>query len=194
MNRDVYKSVIAQMNVSRLFWASLSSLLIVSNVLLAYFVVTADTSEKTTLVPIGFESEFWVHNEEVDPEYLEQMSLFFLDLYTDYHPSNVESRFKMILKYVEPSAHGLLERRFDSEAQRIRNSSLSSTFHPSAIKIRETTVFVHGILQGLVAGKATDPDLDAVFRIDFEHDHGRLFIKTIERVIETQSGEYLAYE
>ncbi len=179
--------------MGRLFFAIILSVSIFSNLLLAVFVLNADTSEKTIIKPIGSSKEFWVQGDKVDPQYLEEMGIFFIELYTNYHPDNVDGRFDLILKHINPRSHGVLKAIFVKDIIRIKKSKLASVFFPTEINIKKNQIIFTGILQNIIAGKALE-QTNATFVIDFKYANSRFFVDGIRRVKKAEQGEYIDYE
>ncbi len=193
MKHKNYLSELTNANMGRLFFAVILSVSILSNFLLAVFVINADTSEKTIITPIGSSKTFWVHGDKIDSAYLEEMGIFFIDLYTNYHPDNVDGRFDLILKHINPRSHGVIKSVFSKDIIRIKKSKLASVFFPTEINIKKNQIIFSGILQNIIAGKSLEPT-NATYIIDFKYSNSRFFVDGIRRVKKDEVGEYIDYE
>ena len=193
MKHENYLSELTNANMGRLFFAVILSVSVLSNLLLSVSVMNSDPSEKTIITPIGSSKEFWVHGDKVDSAYLEEMGIFFIELYTNYHPDNVDGRFDLILKHIDPRSHGVMKAVFTKDIIRIKKSKLASVFFPTEIHVKKNQIVFSGILQNIIAGKSLEPD-NATYIIDFEYSKSRFFVDGIRRVRKEKSGEYIDYE
>lgn len=176
MKRSRYLSQLSDQIAGRR-WASFLALLLgISNVMLAAWAVTRDTSEKTIVTPPVIDRAFWVHGDNVSPEYLEQMALFFADLALSYNPQNIRERAKLFLRYADPAVHGGLESALLADAEEVERNRIASVFYPVELRIRGSSVALIGDLLTMVGSKQAQTR-HAAFRIGFEYRGGRLFVK-----------------
>ena len=91
--------------------ALIAVLMAVCNLVLVTWLVRVDVREKTIVTPPVLEKSFWVHGDDVSPEYLEQMALFFAGLALTYHPDNVDDQVRLFLRYADPLVYGALAAR-----------------------------------------------------------------------------------
>ncbi len=181
MNRQRYKSVLAEALWRRNLWMAVAVTMAVSNAALAYWVVTTDVREKTIITPPVVNKAFWVRGEEFSPEYLEQMAVFFAGLALTYNPDNVHHQAALFLRYADPTAYGALAARLEGDAEKIKRSRMSSAFYPQEVRIRDQKVALTGQLVTLVGGKITS-ERQATFLIGFARRNGQLFVKTFVEV------------
>ena len=112
--------------------------------------------EKTIVAPPVLEKSFWVHGDEVSPEYLEQMALFFAGLALTYHPDNVDDQVRLFLRYADPAVYGALASRLEADAEKVRRNNLSSVFYPQEVRIKGRRVALTGQLATFVGRKSVE--------------------------------------
>ncbi|MBI3440933.1 MAG: hypothetical protein HY052_03875 [Proteobacteria bacterium] len=64
---------------------------------------------RIVLTPPDINKTFWVEKGNASPEYIEQMSLFFLSLMMDVTPGNVEYKYNIIKSYLDSEVYGAIE-------------------------------------------------------------------------------------
>lgn len=140
-------------------------------------------SEKTVLVPAGLQKEVEVSGYEASSGYVEEMTNFFVTMLLDVTPSDVDYKFKLILKHVSPDSYHALEKHLKEEAQKYKKYNLSTTFIIDEIKMLDSS------LEVLVIGKLTSKFLEsgsfekkATYKISYKNVRGRLFIKEFNQV------------
>lgn len=135
MDKKLFDTKLAIEKHSKKFFFTLAAVMLMSNLMLAFFVVTADTTEKTVIVPVGFDKPFYVKGNVIDPVYGEQIARYISGLRWSYTPKTVESNLNDILGYVTPSQYSLLESRFNQEAVEVVRNQVSSVFNPMKVRV-----------------------------------------------------------
>ncbi len=80
MREARYRSALAEALWRRNLWMAVAAAMVLSNLGLVIWLYGVDVREKTIVTPPGLDKAFWVQGDEVSPEYLEQMALFFASL------------------------------------------------------------------------------------------------------------------
>ena len=181
-----YRSALAEALWRRNAWMTIAAVMAVSNVVLTAWLVRVDVREKTIVAPPVLEKSFWVHGDEVSPEYLEQMALFFAGLALTYHPDNVDDQVRLFLRYADPAVYGALASRLEADAEKVRRNNLSSVFYPQEVRIKGRRVALTGQLATFVGRKSVETR-QGVFRFRFEYRGGRLFVSGFEEVERAQA-------
>lgn len=181
MREGRYRSLLAETLLRRNLWMVVALAMAVSNLGLAYWVLDTDVREKTIVIPPLFEKPFWVHGDEVSPEYLEQMAVFFASLALTYNPDNIGHQVSLFLRYADPKDYGALAAKLEGDASRIRRNRLSSAFYPQEIRLSGQRAALTGQLTTLVGNKQTE-QRQATFRIRFAYRSGRLFVSKFTEV------------
>ncbi len=181
MRESRYRSLLTETLLRRNLWMAVALLMAVSNVGLSYWVLNTDVREKTIVVPPRFEKSFWVHGDEVSPEYLEQMAVYFAGLALTYNPENISHQVSQFLRYADPESYGALAAKLEGDAHKIQRNRLSSVFYPQEVRLKGEQVLLAGQLTTLVGNKQTE-QRQARFLIRFVYRDGRLFVSQFTEV------------
>lgn len=181
MKEGHYRSLLTETLLRRNLWMLVALAMTVSNLGLAYWVIDTDVREKTIVIPPLFEKPFWVHGNEISPEYLEQMAVFFANLALTYNPDNIGHQVNLFLRYADPQDYGALAAKLEGDMNRIRRNRLSSVFYPQEIRLSAQQAALTGQLTTLVGNKQTD-QRQATFLIRFAYRSGRLFVSKFMEV------------
>ena len=151
--------------------------LLVSNILLSIFVMSR--SERVILVPPAITRPLWSENSHLSKEYLEEMSLFMAHLILDNSPDRAEYQRHLLMKYVSPDSYGKIKAQLLSQAETFKKNSVSTCFRPLDVKVWPKThrVQINGKLSSFVGEKKIS-ERDETVVIQFEMNHGRIFIKS----------------
>src|SRR4051812_33799533 len=91
---------------------------ILLNIILAIAFIMLSNNERIVMVPPSINKSFWVTANQVSPEYLSEMSLFFASLRFNITPSNAIMQREQLLRYVHPSLYESLKIELVAEADR----------------------------------------------------------------------------
>lgn len=150
MDRNKYASVVVNSNYLKKVWMIIAIFMLASNVMLAGFIVTSRSQEKTIVVPAQFNMPFTVQGAEVSHEYIEQMARYFSNLLLTYQKSNVAAQFDTVLRYADPSVYGALKARFALDADRISKNDISSVFYLMDLHIKKDVAIITGELNSFI--------------------------------------------
>lgn len=191
VKKETYKSFLKDALDSAFSWKMAAASMMLSNLLLAYFVVTADTSEKTVITPATIEKTFWVKGDEVSPEYIEQMAKHFSALLLTYHVKNADYRFDEVLRYTHPSFYQSFKSRLGIDAERIKRNELGSVFHQMGIQIKKDRAIINGQLIGMI-GQQVVSQRQKYYEIKFNYESGSLYVAGFTELEKSESGELRA--
>jgi len=150
VDKQKYSSTVINANYKASLWMGVAGVLLLSNLMLAGFVVTADTSEKTIVVPPQVDTPFSVQGNEVSPAYIEQMARYFSQLLLTYHKQNAQAQFDTVLHYTDPSVYSAMKTRFAVDYDRISRNDISSVFYLMGIHIKKDVAVITGELNGFI--------------------------------------------
>jgi type IV conjugative transfer system protein TraE len=85
------------------------------------------------VVPAYQQQSFWLDQSNVSKEYLEQMSLFFVEYLLNLTADSIAYQRDIILKHVVPSYYAELKKRFLEEETRYRQEYLATNIKPMHI-------------------------------------------------------------
>jgi conjugal transfer pilus assembly protein TraE len=139
--------------------------------------------ERTIIVPPQVEKTFWVTNDRVSKEYLEQMASFIAWLVLDVTPATIDWKKDILLNYVSPEQHGLMKARQEVEAERLKRINASTFFLPQQLVAndQDQTVAVRGRLRTQVNGQETATDTKA-YLAEFQYAGGRMHLKAFKEI------------
>jgi conjugal transfer pilus assembly protein TraE len=149
----------------------------VLNIILAVTNVMADRTHRETMVPPEIHKTFWVEDQHVSPEYLEQMGTFLLELALNNSPASAEYNAKMLLKYAAPASYGELEKILLANAKRLKDDNASTVYSPRSISIGEktNTVVFSGVLSTYIAEKrVSQTQLNYLIKLGYQT--GRVYV------------------
>jgi conjugal transfer pilus assembly protein TraE len=170
VDKRKYTSTVINANYKASLWMGLSALLLVSNVMLAGFVLTADTSEKTIVVPPQLDQPFSIQGHDVGPEYIEQMARYFSQLLLTYHKQNAQAQFDTVLHYTDPSVYSEMKTRFALDRDRISRNDISSVFYLMGIHIKKQVAIISGELNGYVGSHLVSTQ-QKTYALHFHYDN-----------------------
>src|SRR5690348_9809428 len=78
------------------------------NLILAVFAYRLSSHQRVVVMPPSVHKTFWVEDERVSAEYLEQMGYFLMQLILNVTPQSVDHQSKVLLQYAAPAAYGEL--------------------------------------------------------------------------------------
>ena len=132
---------------------------------------------RTVLVPPQIKQGFWVSNNMVSREYLEEMAYWYAGLALNVTPAGIAYQNELFLKYALPSEFGRLSQEMASRSDFLRRNQTSSQFSVQDITVDEKylRVALSGKLHTWVADKRAG-ERDATFMIGFNYLNGKLYV------------------
>ncbi|HNO76229.1 type IV conjugative transfer system protein TraE [Nitrosomonas mobilis] len=132
---------------------------------------------RTVLVPPQIKQSFWVSNNAVSKEYLEEMAYWYAGLALNVTPTGIVYQNELFLKYALPSEFGRLSQEMASRSDFLKRNQTSSQFSVQDITVDEKhlRVALSGKLYTWVADKRAG-DRDATFMIGFNYLNGKLYV------------------
>lgn len=88
------------------------------------------------MLPAETTKSFWLDNKTVSADYLEQMSIFALQLALNNSPETFDYNVKKLLSYVAPEDRGETELQLVSQGRRLKASNASVHFMPESVEVR----------------------------------------------------------
>ena len=165
----------------------------VTNMILAVFVIRMAGHQRIVVVPPVVHKTFWVEADRVSPEYLEQMGYFLMQLTLNVTPQSVEHQSKVLLTYAAPAAFGELRTALAAAAERLKRDGAATIFSAQDITVDERAmkVGVRGQLTTYVSDRRVS-DVAKGYAIEFQYTAGRIFLKAFRETnphdpLETQN-------
>lgn len=188
MDKQKYASAYINANYKSSLWMGVAGILLASNVMLASFVMTANTSEKTILMPPELEKPFFIHGNEVSPAYIEQMAKFFSQQLLTYHKKNAKYQFDSVLRHTDPSVYSEMKTRFMVDIDRISRNDISSVFYLMGIHIKKNVAILTGEQNGFIGSHLVSKK-QKVYELRFNYN-GKLSITGFNEVEKNALGGY----
>jgi len=165
----------------------------VTNLILAVFVIRMSGHERIVIVPPVVHKTFWVEADRVSPEYLEQMGYFLMQLTLNVTPQSVDHQSKVLLTYAAPAAFGELRSALAATAERLKRDGAATVFSAQDITVDERTlkVGVRGQLTTYISDRRVS-EVAKGYAIEFQYSAGRIYLKTFRETnandpLETQN-------
>lgn len=159
----------------------LLALLIVSmliNLILAVFAYRSSSHQRVVVVPPSVHKTFWVEEQRVSAEYLEQMGYFLMQLTLNVTPQSVDHQSKVLLQYAAPAAYGELQATLLSAAGRLKRDGAATVFSARDLTVDERTlrVGIRGQLTTFISDRRVS-EVPKGYAVEFQYSAGRIFLK-----------------
>jgi conjugal transfer pilus assembly protein TraE len=183
MKRLVQKSLLQYVIRHRNGYLTLACGSLLLNILLSLGMISLVGHERVIIVPPSISKTFWVDYNTVSPEYLYEMSLFFVGLRFDMTPSNAENQREVMLRYVSPEYYDSLKTQLINEAKQMSQEHISTAFYPNDVRVdaKHLTTLVIGDLASTV-GTNSLPNQHVIYKITYGYHAGRLLVRSFDEV------------
>ena len=134
-------------------------------------------SERTILVPPEVHKTFWVSDQKVSAEYLEEMAYWYAGLVLNVTPHLADYQKNLFLKYAAPSDYGRLQAEYGARTEFIRKNNASTQFSPQSVMPDEAAmkVALTGVLLTWVGDKKAS-EKQTTYVVGFRYLNGRLHV------------------
>lgn len=135
-------------------------------------------SEKTVMVPPEIHKSFWVNEDNMSPDYMDEMASFFAGLELNVTPSNVDYNNSVLLRYADPAVYGQLESDGKVAAEKIKRDSLATRLFIQQIHsdAANRQAAVCGVLDTTVSDKSGG-SRQSCWVVGFAYSNGRIYVK-----------------
>lgn len=139
--------------------------------------------EKTILIPPTISKSFWVSAQQVSPDYLSEMTIFFANLRLNITPESAAQQRETLLRYTDPVYHHVLKAQLIQEADRINDQHITMAFFPVNVKVdsKHIKTIIVGDIKTF-SGDSVLPTRRVSYLVSYRYDHGRLLVKSFEEV------------
>lgn len=185
MKNRLRRSRIQYLVHNRNGYLTLAALSIATNILILFYLFYSKGYERTIVIPPSISKSFWVSANEVSPEYLSEMAIFFVNLRFSMAPDNTTMQREMILHYVEPNSYRSIKATLLSEAEHLNKEHITTSFYLVDVKVNDKKLMarVIGDLHSMVGESPVSPQR-VIYQINFGYHAGRLLVKSFEEVKE----------
>lgn len=141
--------------------------------------------ETVIIMPPEISQSFWIEKGRASAAYLEEMSVFLVNLILDNSPSSAAYQRDVILRYVLPESYGAFKSQLITDENRLKKENLSTSFKPVSIKVsrRQNLVHLTGDLFGFIGDKRIFQTRKC-YALQLTFSYGRLFIKSFTELKE----------
>lgn len=183
MNFTIQRSQLEKLFAQRngyLLLAACAIIVCILQVIVMFFLIGR---EKVIFVPPSIEKSFWVSSQNVSPEYLSEMTIFFTNLRINMTPESAAMQRDTLLRYIDPSYYGSFKSQLVKEADLLNEQHISVAFYPINVRVDQShfKALIEGDVKSFV-GDATLPTKRVKYLITYRYDFGRLLIKSFEEV------------
>ena len=153
------------------------SVSLICNVLLCIKVAFTTDRVQTILMPPEINKTFWVDQEKVSKEYMDQMAIFFAQLMYNATPATIEAQPNELLKYVSPELYASLESELRVTARTMRQANVSTWLVPNFIGSDEKTktTVIEGVFT-VTQGKAVLQQSQRKIELKFAYNAGKITV------------------
>ena len=151
---------------------------VLANLVLAALVFRLSSHQRVVMVPPSVHKTFWVEEERVSAEYLEQMGYFLMQLTLNVTPQSVDHQSKVLLQYAAPAAYGELRTTLLSAAERLKRDGAATVFSPRELRVDERglRVGIRGQLTTFISDRRVS-EVAKAYAIEFQYTAGQIFLK-----------------
>ena len=150
-----------------------------TNLILGAFAFRMSSHERVVVVPPTVHKTFWVEDERVSAEYLEQMGYFLMQLTLNVTPLSIDHQSKVLLQYAAPAAYGELRTALSSAAERLKRDGAATVFSPRDLIVDERSlkVGIRGQLTTFISDRRVS-EVAKGYVVEFQYTAGQIFLKS----------------
>lgn len=139
--------------------------------------------ERVIITPPVTRETFWVDSNDASPEYLREMSTYFIYTVNNITPSTIDYNYKLFMDKVLPSQQGVLQSVLNKQSQRVKRNNLATMFNIKGFKIDAASnkVVITGQMDSLIGNKLVSSQ-EKVFRIGYQLVNGKLYVSEFGEV------------
>lgn len=175
MKKQKYQSLLIDGQQSAKNWMILSFILVISNILLVYKIVTISVDQKTVIHPVSLHAPYAIDSKTAEPEYVKALAEQFLFARFQYTPETVKAQFDSVLEYFHPSVFGKKQASLGRESGAIVRDDLTSAFHPMQSHVKQNKVYIEGRITQFLGDKKVG-DRVRTLEVEFRNSGGRLWL------------------
>lgn len=151
-------------------------LTLLGNIILAVCLFTQE--RQTYIIPAHFNKEMLLSNKRLSVSYLEEMSVFYLDLLLGLNEGNISYNSSLVLRHIHPSFYKQINKFLEEEKKRYQEYRLSTHFKLTKLDIDDKNLVAEasGVLISYFGNTGKSSDL-VNYRIEYDYSAGVLTIK-----------------
>ncbi len=168
--------------------AGVCLLTLLGNIILASCVLSNE--RQTYIIPAHFNKEMLLSNKRLSVSYLEEMSVFYLELLLGLNESNIDYKSSLVLRYIHPSFYKQISQFLEEEKKRYKEYRLSTYFKLTKLNIDDKNLVAEasGVLISYYGNSGKSHD-QVSYRIEYDYSAGVLTIKNFTIIKDDQAKE-----
>ena len=163
------------------FQAALLLASVAANIVTALIAYRLVGYERVIVVPPAVHKSFWVENDRVSAEYLEQMGYFLIQLALNVTPQSVDYQSRLLLQYVAPASYGEVKTSMTVVAEHLKRDGASTVFSARNVTTDERAlkVSIQGSLTTFIGDRRVS-DVTKSYLVELQYALGKLTIKSFK--------------
>lgn len=168
--------------------AGVCLLTLLGNIILAGCILSNE--RQTYIIPAHFNKEMLLSNKRLSVSYLEEMSVFYLELLLGLNESNIDYKSSLVLRYIHPSFYKQISQFLEEEKKRYKEYRLSTYFKLTKLNIDDQNLVAEasGVLISYYGNSGKSHD-QVSYRIEYDYSAGVLTIKNFTIMKDDQAKE-----
>lgn len=164
------------LTLQRNILAGVCCLTLIGNIILGVCILNFE--RQVYIIPPHFNKEMLLSNKRLSVSYLEEMSVFYLDILLGLSEGNINYNSALILRHIHPNFYKQISSFLEQEKKRYEEYKLSTHFKLTNLKIDDVNLIAEasGVLTSYYgsSGKSSD---QVKYRIEYDYSAGILTIK-----------------
>lgn len=172
---DKQKNLILQRNIL----SGVCLVALITNAILASCVFMQE--RQTYIIPAHFNKDMLLSSKRLSISYLEEISVFYLDLLLGLNESNINYNTSLILRHIHPDFYNQISKFLEEEKKRYKEYRLSTHFKLTKLEVDDKNLIVDasGILTSYFGESGKSSDL-VNYRLEYDYNGGVLTIKNFK--------------
>lgn len=185
MKNEKFNSKIDNLASENKFFKFSFLMMIVTCIVLSLVVYSMNGTQRTIVTPATLTKSFWVDDNQVSNEYLEQMGVFLAQLELSVTPSTYKYQTETLLKYVHPSAYGALQMALAINGEKLARDSSATWFTPRNTRVDSggKRLAITGDFVTFISDKQVSK-VPKTYLMEFVYSNAKLYLKTFTEVNE----------
>lgn len=162
------------------------TLMIISNVILAFVAIFSINRERVVMVPqVNADYKMWISKSQVSPEYLNVLSRNMLDLLLNITPNSVNAQQAELLRSIDPKYRDVLQAKLTDISSQLIQNNLSQNFYIDSIRVlnKGNIVYVKGTLNQYI-DKVMSNSNTQIYKLSFNVTDYTVKLTNIELIPE----------
>ncbi|MHB8697646.1 MAG: type IV conjugative transfer system protein TraE [Sulfuricaulis sp.] len=179
MKHARYKGIVDNLLGDNKFYKFTMLMMIVTCIILALVVYGMNGKERTVVIPATLSKSFWVDDDHVSREYLEQMGIFLAQLELSVTPNSYKYQTDTLLKYVHPSAYGALQLALAENGEKLARDNSATWYTPRLTQVDSSgkRLAITGDLITFISDKQVSK-VSKTYLLEFVYTNAKLYLKT----------------